>query len=330
MNSKTIKSLLLTALCLLMATPSIQADFWKSLKKAAQTGQDVLDQLSGTKDDQSSPSKSTASDNGNHGELPGMTIKLLSCQRWGNGVKIIYSLSNKTDSDRKLKFYFYGNPISITPLDPVIYDANDNRYTGGPVSLGEASYEKILGFMYANIPDGIVAKGEYMVYNVPKNIDHFRCVTIGIHDQTAGGRGLPYEYKWQNIPITEIRNTDSDKVICTLPTFTINYKGLRRDGKNVFLDFTITNNTGHDLSPYGLALKSSYSAFSHEGDAFSVAWLIGGESPLNAKEIPVGVPVKCSLLIKNVPASVTGFSLVRFLLQDNTYKIEFRDIDITE
>jgi len=335
MNTKTFKSLLLTAFCLLMAAPSMQADFWNSLKKAAKSGQEVLDQLSGTQTNKnkSNNNKNTTSSQSTSKELgvmPGLDIKLHSAERWGDGVRIIYSVTNNTGQDHSFEFGIYGPGEYVFNYDPIIMDDNNNKYYGGPTSLGNAKFTRGGGCsLFATIPDGITVRGIYTVDNVPRTVNNFKILTIGFCE-TVAWKKTPYKYEWHNVPFSERKNTNGDNILCTLPTLDIKYQGLKRVGNDLSLDFILTNNTGEDIYPRPFFLGGETTTYSYDGDNYDVEWHVGGkEIDFNSKAIPNGIAVKCSLLIKNVPTSVTGFSLVRWEF-DSYYKLEFKNIDVTE
>lgn len=332
MNTKTFKSLLLTAFCLILAAPSIQADFWNSLKKAAKSGQQVLDQLSG---DQTNKNKSNTTKTSSQstteklGVMPGLDIALLSAERWGDDVRIIYRVTNNTGQERNLVFHVACSHMGPATYDPIILDDNNNKYKGGPTSLGHNTFYFDRGELYATIPEGITIKGIYTVSEVPRNVNNFKVLTFGLQDKTSG-RPVHYQYNWQNVGVSERRNTNGDNILCTLPTLDIKYQGLKRVGNDLSLDFILTNNTGDDLSPWGNFINNgSTTSYSYDGDTYDVEWLVGGKSIYGyGIMIPNGVAAKCSLLIKNVPVNVTGFSLVR--CKFGSYRLEFKNIDVTE
>lgn len=333
MTSRTIKSLLLTALCILTASPSMQADFWKSLKKAAKTGQEVLDQLSGPQNNQSKSNKTgtnTLSTSSDLGIMPGLDIKLLSSERWGKDVRIIYSVTNNTAQERTLIFHIACAHMGPATYDPIILDDDNNKYKGGPTSLGDNTFSFDRGTLYATIPEGITVKGIYTIGEVPRNVNNFKVLTFGLQDRISG-RDIPYQYVWNNVPVTQRKNTNGDNIICTLPTLDINYQNLEPAGRDMSLNFTLTNNTGADFYPWAqIVSNGSTSAYSYDGDTFETEWRIGGKDVHYSPDgIPAGVTVKCSLLIKDVPIDVTGFSLVRCTF-GSKYKIEFKNIDVSE
>lgn len=318
-------------LCLLTATPAAASgDFWKQAGK-------VLDALSGdsskSKSQSSSSSKSSSSRSSSqnksqtYGPLDGVQMSILSCERWGNGVRVQYKVTNSSSYDRDLRFTYKGDPCDSTQPDPIMEDNLNNSYEGGPYSLGSDVYQNVLGYLSSKVPAGVTVKGTYVVKSVAPSATSFKKLTIGGNELLSGGR-TPFEYTWTNLPITERSNSDNSSVSCSLPTFYISYKGAVRDGKNVKITFTIRNDSGKDVKAWQMLNSTSKVAYSEDGDSFDVKWQVGSKANGESSDLPADVPVKCTVTVMNVPATVTAFSLIRIGLFENEYNIEFKNLKI--
>lgn len=313
----------MTALCLAMPFTG-NADIFKKIGKALDKVDKAMGEVNKAVGNNSTSTTSTTRSGSTYSTIPGIDIQLTSCQRWGNGALIKFKLTNNSGYDKSLKFNFAGDPCDSEKPEPIITDNLGNSYAGGPTGLGNDGYISVLGYLYSEVPNGITVNGVFEVASLNPQSESFNRISIGGVD--CSNSRAPFEYNFANIPISQVENTNSNNVTCTLPTAYIAYKGLTRVGNNVVLSFTFTNNSQNEINGYDFSSSLNISDFSSDGDSYK-AKFSNSDTSNTLINFPSEIPVKCTLTLLNVPQNVTSFSLIRLEFLKN-YKIEFKNISL--
>ena len=137
-------------------------------------------------------------------------------------------------------------------------------------------------------------------------------------------------------PIKSSGNTNMDNFSCTYPDLNATFKSCVRQGNQVIVTVVFKNTGKFDLEMY--PFKNDDAIYDDDGDKYELDVddsKCGGErwTPSYLMKYPVGVPVKAQFVIKNVPASVTNFNLVKIgfhkrYAATNIFYLEFRNLPI--
>lgn len=136
------------------------------------------------------------------------------------------------------------------------------------------------------------------------------------------------------------KNTNADNIVCSNQDMSFKLRKCVRMGNKVAITATLMNNSGKEIKFYPLDSKtiiydSDGETYKQDIDASKLAntyW-----SNVQRVTIPVGVPVKATFVIQDVPATVKEFSIAKFVYQlwnpngDNTeHYFEIRNQAISE
>lgn len=305
----------------LLFSPVCHADFIKEAKKAGRKFEKLINPHRGSNRNNSTGQKQAPS----YYPMDGIDIKVTSCERWGDGAMIGFTLTNNTGEDKKLMFPYTGDVVDGTPPEPVIIDEAGNVHDGGPIKLGGDQYIGILGFLESKVPAGITVKGVFTVKGVSSNCNRLKKVTIGCVDVSNRS---PFEYTFLDIPISTKANTNSENVTCSLPTMFVTYKSLERDGNDLILTFILKNESNQEIKAFNFTSGLSISSYSTDGDSFNGKLFISNNlASFGNANFPPDTPVKCHIKLFDVPSSITSFSLIRMVFMEG-YKIEFKNISL--
>lgn len=318
---KTIRHFFLFALLLSMFNvQGVQAQgFFKKLAKAAGK---VLESAAANS---SSTTSSTASGDAN-GYIPHIKLQLTDCEHWGDAVLVRFVLTNEASEDMDITIDNTSDNGDYAALDE-----NNNKHAFVPVVGGKELTGLGDGYS-AKLPSGVPVKGYFYVSNVATSIKMINSLTFGglVNRSVNNGGGTKYTYRIGAQAITYAKNTNLDNVFLSYPPLNYTYLKAYRSGKSVVLDGTFVKKGTSDVSMTAISYDDQSQVYDSEGNSYKASWVVGSSSisSYSATKLPVDIPVKCKVVIENVPTNIHGFSLVKkyFKIGDNTYYLQFRNL----
>lgn len=248
--------------------------------------------------------------------IPGFEVEVGECQHWGTGAALRMTVTNTTNKDRELVFrnqFDAGNA-------PVAYLADGSKHDVQTI-IGNTTND------WAVVPAGVKVKVTFFVYDVDPECSLIK--TLDIHGRyklvgtSYGGSNVTgFSGKLSNIPVTKVQNSNADNVECTWPSMQINFKSLTRQGSDVVLDFTLTNVSGKDVDRGCDNLR----VYDTEGNTYDAEAYYGNTnvSGFSKGTFVNEIPLRCRVVVKDVPASVTKLSLIQFDLSQG-YSVKVRN-----
>lgn len=283
---------------------------------------------------------------GTYTPLQGLDMRVTRVVAYGNDLRVYYNVTNNTSDDISIELPQCGTRVrNDEGYDPVMIGGDNTKFSGGPVTLGNDEISNIVGFFRCTIPSGITLNGYAIVKGAAKQ-SSLKLFTIG--GKECSSRNLTkFSYAWSNLNVERISNTNHENVTCSYPSIDINYKNISRQGKDIYLDFTMQLNFEIDAvklisgMEQGLFNGTKLTLVSSEGDVYKGSLIacdrvicgenVTGINPVSFNDqMPTNIPVKCRIKINNVPTTETSFSLIRFTLVDDKYKVEFRKMPISD
>lgn len=294
--------------------------FFKKLAKAAGEVLETAAAISGSNDNSSTSGNAT-------GKIPNVNFQITKCEYWGNSVLVRFLLTNTSSEDLEIIINNSSDDESYVALDE-----NNNKHAFAVVVGGKELTGLGSGYS-AKLPAGVPVKGYFDINNVSTS-----CTTI--KSLTFGGRfGVPetgsskdyYTYHIGSQTITFANNTNGDNIFLSYPPLNYTYTKAYRNGNNVVLEGTLTNKSISDISMTGLFNDEQSQVYDSEGNSYNVSIVAGSNtvsSFYSASKFPVDIPVKCKVVIENVPTTIHEFSLVKkyFEIGGEPYYLQFRNL----
>lgn len=303
--------IVMTALCLAMPFTG-NADIFKKIGKALDKVDKAMGEVNKAVGNNSTSTTTQSRSGSEYGAVPGLTMQLNSVERWGDGVRVVFSMTNNTANDIEIN------------LDDKKGVGNRNIHRD---EEGNETYGLIDGGPHVNVPAGVTVKRVYMLYGLSATAQKLATMDITgraiFHD-----RNMQYfTYGATNVPITTAQNSNSSNVSCSLPVVYVDCKDLKRDGKNVILNFSLKNTAtsviNNRYKEFDYAIYddngNEYKGKIYRGNATTESWF---------KALEPDLPLNFHFDILNVPSNVTGFRLIRLFFCDGEYKIEFKNISL--
>lgn len=103
---------------------------------------------------------------------------------------------------------------------------------------------------------------------------------------------------------------------------------LEDSGKDIVLEGTLTNKGSSDMNMQALYSDDKSSIYDSEGNAYKAYMMVGANelSAFSDTKLPADIPVKCKVVVKNVPASIHEFSIVKKYFEiGESYYLQFRN-----
>lgn len=301
----------MTALCLAMPFTG-NADIFKKIGKALDKVDKAMGEVNKAVGNNSTSTTTQSRSGSEYGAVPGLTMQLNSVERWGDGVRVVFSMTNNTANDMSIN------------LDDYWAATKRNIHRD---EEGNEAYGRIMDGVHVNVPAGVTVKRIYMLNGLSATAKKLATLDIT-------GRATFYDKTWQeftygatNVPITSVQNSNSPNVSCSLPVFYVDYKGIKRDGNNVILNFSLKNTAtsviNNRYKEFDYAIYddngNEYKGKIYRGNATVESWF---------KALEPDLPLNFHFDILNVPSNVTGFRLIRLFFCDGEYKIEFKNISL--
>lgn len=326
---KHFKSFLLSVLFLSFANvQGIQAQgFFKQLFEAA--GAILEDTPSGSSSTSGSSSSNSGSSSSGKasGYIPNVSFKVTECEHWGDGVLVRFILTNTSSEDIEICIKESSDDDGHTY---VAYDENDNRLSYVPVVGGKQLTGLGDGYC-AKLPAGVPVKGYFDIRNVPASKTKIKRLFFAgrVGKDLEHNSGKEYSYQTGEQTITYAKNTNRENIFLSVPIVNYAYTKAYRSGNDVVLEGTLTNKGASDMnmrSPYS---DDNSSIYDSEGNAYK-AYIMVGSNELSAfsdTKLPADIPVKCKVVVKNVPATIHEFSIVKKYFEiGDPYYLQFKNL----
>lgn len=257
-----------------------------------------------------------------------LQFTLDGCTISGTTATINYTVVYTGSGDMDFKIYESGHGASY------VFDDLGNEYIGADVSVGAAGPDWVAG---KTLPSGVPVKCSIVVKNVDTNASLFSAIKLRVDgtniddgflrlkNVAIGDRGK------YNAPAStvegEIVSCDADlqfefsNVVRTATTVTLNYMVTYTGVGSEDVEFKVyyPNNGGY--------------LYDNLGNEYNASVSVGGDTPdwVSGAIIPTGVPVKCSIVVKNVNANASMFSAIKLKVDgtniDEQY-LEFKNVKI--
>lgn len=253
----------------------------------------------GNSSSSSSSSKTTAS-----GRIPNVDFKVTKCQYWGNDVRISFVVTNTTSADLEVTF------SSDSPKETYAFDGDNNKYR--PFFFVGDAYP-VASTTFATLPSNVPVKGFVTIEKVPKG-----CQTIKNVRFIGRSGNQNYVYTIGSQTVTYVKNTNADNIFSSMPKVSFDLNSCTRDGNDVVIDGTMTNTSSMDSDEI---FREGSTVYDSEGNKYGVQSTFGGKewNSFSSVKLMSGVPVRTQFRIKNVPASINLFSLIKLEYRAGSY-----------
>ena len=294
--------------------------FFKKLAKAAGEVLETAAAISGSNDNSSTSGNAT-------GKIPNVNFQITKCEYWGNGVLVRFLLTNTSSEDLEIIINNSSDDESYVALDE-----NNNKHAFAVVVGGKELTGLGSGYS-AKLPAGVPVKGYFDINNVSTSCTTIKSLTFGGRfgiPETGGSKDY-YTYHIGSQTITFANNTNGDNIFLSYPPLNYTYTKAYRNGNNVVLEGTLTNKSVSEISMTGLFNDEQSQVYDSEGNSYNVSLVAGSNtvsSFYSASKFPVDIPVKCKVVIENVPTTIHEFSLVKkyFEIGGEPYYLQFRNL----
>lgn len=238
--------------------------------------------------------------------FPGITVDLVSCQRYGRNVRIDFKMKNA--SSEQSSFVVYGTSQNIPEHKSAFIDDQGNAHKG-QVSIMIQNWTSVA--QEVSIPAGIAVNGSVMVEDVPKSVK-----SIALFDLRGSNIGMEdnfYQVTGRNFPISPYPQDASNGLeFCELPLLKIDYKLSEWKNGKIHIRFTLTNES--DQAFTCRLHQSGVVSFDEAGNKYNdCSMSLDGGDLYSVGEFVPHQPVVCDAYLTNVPSSVNflqQFSLV--------------------
>ena len=166
------------------------------------------------------------------------------------------------------------------------------------------------GCITGTLPPDVPVKGYLTVSNVPvgcKSIDrvNFRGA-VHIGNTTM----LSYKYSIGQNTIEYPNNTNADNIFSSLPILRYNLNSVKHVGNNVVVTATVKNEGVNNIA---INSRDGNMVFDEEGNSYEMETTVGGKElgSWTGQTIAKDIPMKMVFTIKNVPANVNKFSIIK-------------------
>lgn len=229
--------------------------------------------------------------------FPGIKVDLVSCQRYGQHVRIDFKMRNVSNSQSS--FVVYGTSQNIPEHKSAFIDDQGNVHKG-QVKVMNNDWSSVSQIV--SIPAGIAVNGSVMVEDVPKSAK-----SIALFDLRGSNIGMEddfYQVTGRNFPIAPFPQDGSNGLeLCEIPSLKLDYKLCEWKNKKIHVRFTLTNvsESAFDCKLY----NASVAAFDEHGNRYNDASMSLNGGSLNSVELfEPGVPVVCDAYLERVPSTV--------------------------
>ena len=243
--------------------------------------------------------------------LNGLLMEFISCTPYADGVVMNFTFTNT--SGREMAFrvsnFFEGQCFVIDE------DGDQHQLTDLVIGKKGAA-----GSDSRPIPQDITMKGQIYFRHVSERHTMIKRMKLLCQVTKEGTGEKEQNVVMTDIPITPLSNTNMEGTRFTDPVVKMSTKGAMHLGKNIDLQFTLTNT---DKDRYDAPVRE-ITAYDEDGNTYN------GECSIRNMRLETDMPQKFTIVIKNVPKSVKKLSLVRAMFDEWGHKMEWRNIAVDE
>ena len=290
------KKLLMCVMALtLLGAQQANAQFFKKLGKVAGA---ILDAAS--KESESSNSSSSSSSSGYSNSIPHVNFKVTGCEYWGDDVLVRFVVTNTSSSEIGLEIDYVG----VDDANALDDDGNSHNVTAY-IANGNSA-----GCITGTLPPDVPLKGYFTVLNVPvgcKSIDRVKFRgAVHIGNTTM----LSYKYSIGQNTIEYPNNTNADNIFSSLPILRYDLNSVKHVGNNVVVTATVKYVGVDNIT---INSRDGNMVFDDEGNSYEMETTVGGKELGNWTDLTMAkdIPMKMVFTIKNVPANVNKFSIIK-------------------
>lgn len=300
MNMKRMSALLFALLLMAGGGSEVAAQKWlRKLGKALDTAAEIVGVQTGDV------------------SVPGFDIKVGECKHWGTGAVLNLTVQNTSSGDQSIVF---GSPYGIGHKMEAYTTDGKNHEVAAVIAADETDWVRV--------PAGIMVKARFFISNITPDCNLIRTLDVRGSYRNANGERKDFASKLNNIEVTTVNNSNAENVECTWPFFNIGFNSLSRqkDGR-VVLDFTLTNVSGRERS----ATCDNLRVYDSEGNTYTGKAYYGGQTVgYMGTTFPEDIPVRCRVVIKDVPARIGKLTLIQFDLASGGYSVKVRNQPIAQ
>ena len=290
------KKLLMCVMALtLLGAQQANAQFFKKLGKVAGA---ILDAAS--KESESSNSSSSSSSSGYSNSIPHVNFKVTGCEYWGDDVLVRFVVTNTSSSEIGLEIDYVG----VDDANALDDDGSSHNVTAY-IANGNSA-----GCITGTLPPDVPVKGYFTVLNVPvgcKSIDRVKFRgAVHIGNTTM----LSYKYSIGQNTIEYPNNTNADNIFSSLPILRYDLNSVKHVGNNVVVTATVKYVGVDNIT---INSRDGNMVFDDEGNSYEMETTVGGKELGNWTDLTMAkdIPMKMVFTIKNVPANVNKFSIIK-------------------
>lgn len=287
------KKLLMCVMALTLAgAQQANAQFFKKLGKVAGA---ILDAAS-----KESNSSSSSSSSGYSNSIPHVNFKVTGCEYWGDDVLVRFVVTNTSSSEIGLEIDYVG----VDDANALDGDGNSHNVTAY-IANGNSA-----GCITGTLPPDVPVKGYFTVLNVPvgcKSIDRVKFRgAVHIGNTTM----LSYKYSIGQNTIEYPNNTNADNIFSSLPILRYDLNSVKHVGNNVVVTATVKYVGVDNIT---INSRDGNMVFDDEGNSYEMETTVGGKELGNWTDLTMAkdIPMKMLFTIKNVPANVNKFSIIK-------------------
>ena len=287
------KKLLMCVMALTLAgAQQANAQFFKKLGKVAGA---ILDAAS-----KESNSSSSSSSSGYSNSIPHVNFKVTGCEYWGEDVLVRFVVTNTSSSEIGLEIDYVG----VDDANALDGDGNSHNVTAY-IANGNS-----VGCITGTLPPDVPVKGYFTVLNVPvgcKSIDRVKFRgAVHIGNTTM----LSYKYSIGQNTIEYPNNTNADNIFSSLPILRYDLNSVKHVGNNVVVTATVKYVGVDNIT---INSRDGNMVFDDEGNSYEMETTVGGKELGNWTDLTMAkdIPMKMLFTIKNVPANVNKFSIIK-------------------
>lgn len=290
------KKLLMCVMALTLAgAQQANAQFFKKLGKVAGA---ILDAAS--KESNSSSSSSSSSSSGYSNSIPHVNFKVTGCEYWGDNVLVRFVATNTSSSDIKFEINYIGNNANATDCDGNSHSV-EAYIANGSITAACAN---------GTLPPDVPVKGYITVLNVPVGCKSIDRVNFRGEVRTSNNTPVSYKYSIGKNTIEYHDNTNADNIFSSLPILRYTLNSVKHVGNNVVVTATVKNEGANNIAIHS---RDANMVFDDEGNSYEMETTVGGKelSSWTGLTIAKDIPMKMVFTIKNVPANVNNFSIIK-------------------
>lgn len=250
----------------------------------------------------SASSTSSSSSSSSSSAIPHTKFVVTACEYWGENVLIRFVVTNTSSEN----------------IDFCVDEAKafDDKGKSHDVSTEVPNPHVCLGAR-TTLPPGVPVKCFFVIKNVSNTCKSISRVSFSGSIGASTGTKYYKDYVISSRDILYAQNTNASNIFCSHPLLQYNLNSVVREGNDVLVNATVKN-----LCDEVLKISSCHDSsmvFDDEGNSYKMEATLAGNDFYWGKEVPSNVPLKLQLVIKNVPARIKNFSLIKYIFSSQSY-----------